>query len=115
MGEVRVDMEQEGKKLEKLIAQDPEAKQVYEQFGANVRMRERQLKDLEEKGKNKSTTLDDKTLNLKNGDHIECEMKDGGIFLKKEKTTVQMFEDFYGKPYEEITEEDLRPGGELDW
>lgn len=56
-----------------------------------------------------------KTLNLKNGDHIECEMKDGGIFLKKEKTTVQMFEEFYGKPYEQITEEDLGPGEELDW
>lgn len=115
MGEIRVDMEQERKKLEKLIAQYPEAKQAYDQFEANVRKRERQLKERQEKAENKSTTLDDKTLNLKNGDHIECEMKDGGIFLKKEKTTVQMFEDFYGKPYEEITEEDLGPGGELDW
>lgn len=30
-------------------------------------------------------------------------------------STVVMFERFYGKPFDEITPEDLGPGGEIDW
>ena len=30
-------------------------------------------------------------------------------------STVEMFEKFYGKPFDKITPEDIGPGGELDW
>ncbi len=30
-------------------------------------------------------------------------------------STVEMFEKFYGKPFDEITQEDIGPGGEIDW
>ncbi|MBR1645698.1 MAG: hypothetical protein IJ685_02855 [Selenomonadaceae bacterium] len=31
------------------------------------------------------------------------------------KTTKQMFEEFYGKPYDEITEQDIGAGEEIDF
>ncbi len=37
------------------------------------------------------------------------------IILHKEKSTKDIFEEFYGKPMEEITIEDLGDGGEIDW
>lgn len=55
------------------------------------------------------------SLALKTGDDVECAVKDGGLFLKKEQSTARMFEEFYGKPYDQITENDIGPGEELDW
>ncbi len=55
------------------------------------------------------------SLGLRAGDHVTCEMRDGGVFMKKEQSTAQMFEQFYGKPFEEITQEDLGNAGEIDW
>lgn len=54
-------------------------------------------------------------LAIKNGDSISYEVKDNSLILKKDLSTKDMFESFYGKPYNEITSEDLGPGGELDW
>ncbi len=55
------------------------------------------------------------SLELKAGDQVSCELKDGGLFLRKNQTTSQMFESFYGKPFAEITQEDLGPAEEIDW
>ena len=33
----------------------------------------------------------------------------------EEKTTRELFEEFYNMDFEEITLDDLGPGGELDW
>ena len=55
------------------------------------------------------------SLGLKAGDQVMCELKDGGLFLNKEQSTAQMFEEFYGKPFAEITENDLDSIGEIDW
>lgn len=55
------------------------------------------------------------SLKLKSGDHVECKMQNGGFLIKKEISTAQMFEDFYGKPFDQITEKDIGPGEEIDW
>ena len=55
------------------------------------------------------------SLGLKAGDQVACELKDGGLFMKKNMSTVQMFEEFYGKPFDAITINDLGPSEELDW
>ena len=55
------------------------------------------------------------TLSIKNGDNISYDVKGDTLILKKEQSTKDMFEAFYGKPYENLTIEDFGPGGELDW
>lgn len=35
--------------------------------------------------------------------------------LNKKKTTKQIFEEFYGKPYDEISEKDIGAGEEIDF
>lgn len=35
--------------------------------------------------------------------------------MQTEESTVELFEKFYGKPFDQITEEDVGPGGEIDW
>ncbi len=55
------------------------------------------------------------SLGLRAGDQVAFEIKDGGMFIKKKQSTSQMFEQFYGKPYEEITQEDLGTAETLDW
>lgn len=55
------------------------------------------------------------SLGLKAGDQVVYEMKDGGLFLRKQQSTARMFEQFYGKPFSEITQDDLGIGGEIDW
>jgi len=55
------------------------------------------------------------SLGLQAGDQIAFELKDGGMFMKKKPSTSQMFEAFYGKPFEEITPSDLGPCDEIDW
>lgn len=55
------------------------------------------------------------SLGLQVGDQVKCELKDGGVFLRKEQSTAQMFEQFYGKPFDEITEADIGFAEEIDW
>lgn len=55
------------------------------------------------------------TLGLQAGDQVRFELKDNGMFIKKEQTTSQLFEQFYGKPFEEITQADIGPAEEMDW
>ncbi|SDZ96378.1 antitoxin MazE [Oribacterium sp. KHPX15] len=55
------------------------------------------------------------TLGLKAGEQVDCELKDGGLFVRKNQTTAQMFEQFYGKPFSEITQSDLSDANEMDW
>ena len=43
------------------------------------------------------------------------ELKDGGLFMRKQQSTAQMFEQFYGKPFEKITPDDLGSAEEIDW
>ena len=55
------------------------------------------------------------SLGLQAGDQVECELKDGGLFIRKQQSTAQMFEQFYGKPFSEITQDDLGSSEEIDW
>ena len=55
------------------------------------------------------------SLGLQAGDQVSCELKDGGLFMRKQQSTAQMFEQFYGKPFEEITQADLCPAEEIEW
>ncbi len=55
------------------------------------------------------------SLGLQAGDQVDFELKDGGMFLTKKQSTAQMFEQFYGKPFYEITQADLGPSEEIDW
>lgn len=55
------------------------------------------------------------TLNLKAGNQVDFELTDNGVFLKTKQSTMQMFEEFYGKPYNELTSEDIGDAEEMDW
>ncbi len=55
------------------------------------------------------------SLDLRAGDQVTCELKDGGLFMRKKQSTAQMLEEFYGKPFEEITHADLGNLEEIDW
>ncbi len=55
------------------------------------------------------------SLGLQAGDQVACELKDGGLFMRKQQSTSQMFEQFYGKPFDEITQVDLDSAEEIDW
>ena len=55
------------------------------------------------------------TLKLKPGDQVACELKDGGMFIRKNISTAQMFEQFYGKPFSKIDTADLGCAEEIDW
>ena len=37
------------------------------------------------------------------------------LIIKKTANTSQMFEQFYGKPFDEITQDDLDSAEEIDW
>lgn len=55
------------------------------------------------------------SLNIHDGDSISYEVRNNEFVLKKEKSTEEMFEEFYGKAFKDITIEDLGPGSEMDW
>ncbi len=55
------------------------------------------------------------SLGLRAGDQVDFELKDGGMFMKKKQSTLQMFEQFYGKAFDQITQDDLGPADEMDW
>ena len=46
---------------------------------------------------------------------VALELRDDGRFIKKKQSTSQMFEEFYGKPFDEITQNDLSPAKEINW
>ena len=54
-------------------------------------------------------------LGLQAGDQVAFELKDGGMFMKKKQSTSEMFEQFYGKPFSEITQSDIGEAEEIDW
>ena len=56
-----------------------------------------------------------KALSLQAGDQVALELRDDGRFIKKKQSTSQMFEEFYGKPFDEITQNDLSPAKEINW
>ena len=55
------------------------------------------------------------SLGLRAGDQVELELKDGGMFMRKNQSTIEMFEQFYGKPFSQITPEDLGSAELTDW
>ena len=55
------------------------------------------------------------SLGLQAGDQVACELKDGGLFMRKQQSTSQMFEQFYGKPFSEITMTDIGGAKEIEW
>lgn len=59
-----------------------------------------------------------KLFGLKNGDQFIYTVHDDELILKPSKksvTTKEMFEKFYGKPYEQIKVSDLGESHEFDW
>ena len=55
------------------------------------------------------------SMGLQAGDQVAFELKDGGMFMKKEQSTSQMFEQFYGKPLSELTQDDLGAVEDIEW
>ena len=55
------------------------------------------------------------SLDLQSGESVILELKDGGMIMKKKLSTTQMFEQFYGKPFENITTADLGPVKKIEW
>ena len=39
----------------------------------------------------------------------------GELFIKEQQSTAQMFEEYYKKPFAEITPDDLGSAEEIDW
>ena len=56
-----------------------------------------------------------KDLNILDGDTLFVNVQGDAMIIRKKKTTRQMFEEFYGKPYEQITDSDIGSGEEMDW
>ncbi|MCR4600396.1 MAG: hypothetical protein K5767_01465 [Clostridia bacterium] len=54
------------------------------------------------------------SLNLRADDRVSLVEIDGELFLKKEQSTMQLFEEFYGKPFDEITIDDLGHATDVD-
>ncbi len=54
-------------------------------------------------------------LSIKNGDSISYELKNNELILRKELSTKEMFEQFYKKPMDEITLEDVGVAEDIDW
>lgn len=54
-------------------------------------------------------------LSIKNGDLIDYEVVNNTVILKKNKSTRQLFEEFYGKKFEDISASDLGEATEMDW
>ena len=49
------------------------------------------------------------------GDSLTYEVDGSKLIIQKEKSTRQLFENFYGKSMDQITMEDLGPANEIDW
>ena len=54
-------------------------------------------------------------LDIHDGDKLSYDVDSGKIVLRKAKSTSELFEEFYNKPFSEITASDLGDGEELDW
>ena len=54
-------------------------------------------------------------LAIKDGDTVDYEVRDDSVVLYKNKSTKQLFEEFYGKNFSEITQDDLGPTDLVDF
>lgn len=54
-------------------------------------------------------------LSIRNGDTINYELQGDKVIFSKKKTTRQLFEEFYHKPFSDITEADLGAADEIDF
>ncbi|MCR4590001.1 MAG: AbrB/MazE/SpoVT family DNA-binding domain-containing protein [Lachnospiraceae bacterium] len=54
-------------------------------------------------------------LGIEIGDSLNYELRGEEMILRKEASTAKMFEDFYGRPFEEITADVVGSGKEMDW
>ena len=54
-------------------------------------------------------------LSIHSGDVIDYELKGDNVIFSKKKTTAQLFEDFYGKSFSDITASDLGATDEIDF
>lgn len=54
-------------------------------------------------------------LSIKNGDLIDYEVVNNTVILKKNKSTRQLFEEFYGKKFEDISVSNLGEATEMGW
>ncbi len=54
-------------------------------------------------------------LNIDSGDTLDYEVRGNELVFQKNRTTKRIFEDFFGKPYDQITSEDIGSGEEIDW
>lgn len=54
-------------------------------------------------------------LSIKSGDSISYEVKNNSVILRKEKSTKQLFEEFYGKNFDSIAMQELGPLSMVDF
>ena len=54
-------------------------------------------------------------LSIKSGDTISYEVKNNSVILKKEKSSRQLFEEFYGKSFESISLQELGTASIVDF
>lgn len=54
-------------------------------------------------------------LSIQNGDIIDYDLEGDKVIFRKKKSTRQLFEEFYHKPFEDITETDLGDANEIDF
>lgn len=54
-------------------------------------------------------------LSIQNGDIIDYDLEGDKVIFRKKKSTRQLFEEFYHKPFEDITEADLGDANEIDF
>lgn len=54
-------------------------------------------------------------LSIKGGDTISYEVKNNSVILRKEKSSEQLFEEFYGKSFDSISSQDLGPASIVDF
>ncbi len=54
-------------------------------------------------------------LSVKNGDNIIYEIKNNSVVLRKEKSTKQLFEEFYGKSFADISSQDIGQSALIDF
>ncbi len=54
-------------------------------------------------------------LSIKNGDNIRYEIKNNSVILRKEMSTKQLFEEYYGKSFSDISSQDIGQSTLIDF
>ena len=55
------------------------------------------------------------SMGIKKGDSLSYEVHGDEMVLRKNISTTRLFEEFYGKPFAEISSDDIGQAKEIDW